>query len=159
MSIKQVPFEDATGDQLRTFAADYLGITFPANAKDETMRAKIKPAWGKDHIMINDEAGEGNAPRQEGTPPKPVTNAQQGPVNGSVRVIISVSDEPGGSDPVPLAVNGYAMLVPRGKEVDIPVRYHEALNNAVMDRYDTDADGNLIPIPRKVPKYPYNRVA
>ena len=66
----------------------------------------------------------------------------------------------GGSDDVQVGVNGSVMLVPRGKDVDIPYRYYEALKNAVADKYEMMPDGkSMNPVPRKVPAYPFQVVA
>lgn len=161
--MKMIPIEQADRDQLKEFAETYLGMNFPNNTKEETMRAKVKAAWSKPEIPVADreaqaEAAQAEVEGQQGTPPPPVTAEQQRQPD-KVRVIIARTDEAGGDEPVPVGVNGRVMLVPRGEEVDIPPSYYEALQHAVKNIYERDDQGNLVPEPRKVPAYPIQRIA
>lgn len=158
MSDKTVPLKEATAEQMRTFAKNSLGMAFPANTKEETMRAKIASAWAKPEIPVA-SADADDADALPPSPPRPVTAEQQKPGKKMVRIIIAQTEEPGGADPVPVGVNGSVMIIPRGKEVDIPLAYFEVLKNAVQDRYVTDEEGNILAEPRKVPAYPWQRVA
>lgn len=158
MGIEKKPIGDATEEELREFGMSYLGMTFAANAKRDSILSKVKQAWPKDEIMVSD-GEEASVPDQTGDAPKPVNAEQQGPKEGEVRMIVFESELPGGKDPVPVSVNGKAMLIPRGQEVEVPERYFEVLANALMDYYETDEDGNLVPIPRKIPRYQFNVLA
>lgn len=150
MSENQLPLSEASADQLRTFALSYLGMTFPGNTQAETMRAKIGYAWSKDHILLAD-------PVDEGVQVPPKLAEQEGPKD-KVRVIIQRTEDAGGDEPVPLSVNGRAMLVPRGEPVDIPREYFEVLEHAVTHRYEALRDGGISSVPREIPLYPHQVV-
>lgn len=153
MADKKIALAEASEAQLRTFAEDYLGMTFPANTKVETLRAKIKSAWTKDEISVADAAPE--EPLVGQAPPTP---KGQEIAPGKVKIIIQRTDDSGGDEPVPIGVNGKVMLVPRGEEVGIPMAYFRVLENCVTYRYESLKDGGINPIPRKVPLYPFQRI-
>ncbi|MEQ9131099.1 MAG: hypothetical protein RJQ08_13675 [Salinisphaeraceae bacterium] len=153
MSDKKVPIQEATEPQLRAFAESHLGITIAANARPETVLAKVKEAWPKDHIVVIGADDEGAKP--EGAAPPPVTADQQPDDKGMVTIMVQRTEEAGGDDPVFVAVNGRGMLIPRGEWHPIPVAFYEVLRNAVKDIYDALPDGGMNPIPRKVPSYPF----
>ncbi len=154
--MKQVKIADASEQQLRDFGRDTLGLTLPPNCKIETLKAKIQAAWDKDYVVVDDA----EAPEPiNGKSPQPVTDEQQGPEREMVRVFINITDDAGGDEPVPVSVNGKAMLIPRNENCDIPVEYYEVLKNAVQHKYDPLPDGGLNPVPRLVPKYPFQKVA
>lgn len=157
--MQKVPVHEATAEQLRQYAANVLGLDIHPNAKRETILARIMAVTGDALTEIDvDEGPDADLP--VGAPPQPATTQQHGPTPGKVRVIINTVDEPGGSEPVPLSVNGRAMLVPRGRQVDIPSHYFEVLKNATKMVYDPspEPEGGLLP-PRIVPMYPYQRIA
>jgi hypothetical protein len=152
--MKTIPIDEATEEELRTFALDTLGIGIKATAKLETVRARVRQAWDKPEIRVDD-----SEPLSKEVPskasPQPVTDAQQAPAEGMVRLILGVTEDAGGADDVQVGVNGKIMLVPRGKEVEIPEPYFESLAHAVTHKYDALPDGGMNPIPRKVPLYPF----
>jgi hypothetical protein len=154
MSDKKIKLNEATEPQLRSFAESYLGMTFPANTKPETIRAKVMAAWTKEEIMVEDEE-----PKAALTGQPPRTPKGKEPSPDKVRIIIQRTEEAGGDEPVPVGVNGKIMLVPRGEEVEIPVSYFEVLKNAVKDIYEPIKEGGINPVPRKVPSYPFQRLA
>lgn len=152
---KSLPIGEASQAQLRAFAEAYLGMSFPPNAKTETVRSKIRAAWTKGEILV--EVPEEAAEPAPGAPP-PAPPGHRAPDPHKVRIILQRTDEPGGDEPVPVGVNGRVMLIPRGEEVEIPMAYYEALKNAITYRYESLRDGGLNPVPRKVPMYPFQRI-
>ena len=150
--MKLIPIGEATEAQLREFAQDTLGIEIKASAKIEQVRAQVEQAWDRD-IPIIEAAPK---PTLAGDQPVPVTDTQQDPVEGKVRINIGIQETAGGNDAVPVGVNGRIMLIPRGKDVDIPESYLEALQHAVTFKYDALEDGmGINPVPRKVQLYPF----
>ncbi len=150
--MKLIPIAEATVAQLRTFAQETLGISVKENAHLEQVRAKVELAWDRD-IPIAEAAPE---PPLAGASPKPVTDEQVGPEPGKVRINIGIQEEAGGSSPVPVGVNGKIMLIPRGKDVDIPEAYLEALSHAVTYKYEPMEDGlGMNPVPREMQLYPF----
>lgn len=153
---KKVLLSEATGPQMRAFAETHLGMSFKFNEANEKVRAKIAEAWGKDEIVVQEE---GQKEPQTGSPPNPVTEAQQPPGPNKVKIIIQRTEEPGGDEPVPVGVNGKIMLVPRGEEVEIPYAYYDVLKNSIKHIYESYPEGGLNPVPRKVSAFPFQRVA
>jgi len=150
--MKLIPIANATEAQLREFAQDTLGIEIKASATLEQVRAQITPAWDRD-IPVAEGSPE---PVLAGDQPSPVTEQQLEPPAGKVRINIGIQEEAGGADPVPVGVNGRIMLIPRGKPVDVPECYVEALSHAVTFKYGTLPDGmGIDPVPRKVQLYPF----
>jgi len=154
---RQIEIGKATHAELLTFARDTLGFNLPPNTKEETLRARIGAAWNKDHILVAEAVPD--EPTQVGDQPRPATADQQAPENDKVRIIVQVTEEAGGNEPVPVGVNGKVMLIPRGEEVDIPRSYFEVLKNAITHKYEAMPGGGMNPIPRKVPLYPFQLVA
>ena len=76
-----------------------------------------------------------------------------------MRIHVNITEEAGGNEPVPVSVNGKVMLIPRGKDVDVPAEYVEVLQHAISHKYDPLPDGGMNPVPREVPLYPFQRVA
>lgn len=143
-----ININEATGPQLVWFAQNVLNIEGirPNMAKAE-MIAKIR-AVGYDRDTIDVEAVQ---PAQA----KPAVADEGDGAVKKVRIIIPASDAPGGQDPVPVSVNGSAMLIPRDEACDIPYPYYEALKNAVRQVYTPLADGGLS-APKNVPAYSFS---
>lgn len=152
--MKTIPIGDATEDQLRLFAINTLGIDIKAVAKFETVLARVKSAWDKPEISVAGDAPDPEHGASKATP-QAVTDEQQAPADGMVRLSIGVTEEAGGADPVQLGCNGKIMLVPRGKSVEIPERFFESLAHAVTHKFEALEDGGMNPIPREVPLYPF----
>lgn len=148
----KVEISEAKPEQLREFANETLGLNLPPNTLETTLRARITAAHDKTFITVKDEE---EPTAQVGPKPKPVTAAQEDPPDLMVKVYINQTEEPGGSDPVKLSCNGSAMLVPRGKDVLIHVKFVEILRNATQMKYEPLADGGLSE-GRKVPLYPFS---
>lgn len=152
--MKKVATEKATLEQLRAFAVSTLGIEINPNCNRLSALAQVQQSWDKPEIDVDDEA------------PAPVAKkaaakvADKPAAKGRVRkvtVIIHATNEPGGADRVPLAVNGKAMLVERVIEQELPEHFYEVLQNAVQKLHDPLPDGKgYNPIPRLVPLYPHS---
>ena len=153
---RKIQLTDATADQCREFANNTLGLNLPVNTKPETVRAKIAASWDKDFIMVEPEA---KVDKQEGAAPTPVTAEQAEVKPKMVRIHINVTEESGGNEDVPVGVNGKVMLIPRGKDVDIPEPYFLVLQNAIAHKWDALPGGGMAPEPRKVPMYPFQVIS
>ncbi len=149
--MKTIPIPEATEAQLREFASNTLGLELKPEYKFVTVRAKVEAAWDKPDILVAE-----TAPVPEPAPSQP---QERQVTPGMVRVILGVTEEAGGKDPVPVGVNGKVMLIPRGEECEIPESYFEVLEHAVTYRYDALKDGGMDPEPRKVPLYPFQRLS
>lgn len=143
-----ININEATGPQLVWFAQNVLNIEgVRPNMSKAEMIAKIR-AVGHDRDTIEVEHIE---------PAKPKAASDSDGGADKVRIIIPASDAPGGQDPVPVSVNGSAMLIPRDQECEIPYPYYEALKNAVRQVFTPLSDGGISP-PKSVPAYPFSRV-
>lgn len=153
---KKIALSEATREQMMAFAESTLGISVPHNIGADTLRARIAETWGKDEITVEDAPEQ---PAMHGSAPNPLSPQQSAPGRNKVKLIIHKTDEPGGSEPVPVGVNGKVMLIPRGEPVEIPEDYYHALSNASRLHYDTDENGSLKLPPREIHQYPHQRVA
>lgn len=164
MSYKQVPFDEATPEQLRAFAQDHLGLDIHHNTGIDKIRSKIRTAYQKEHILVEDVGGQPDAPVVEQTVSVAQrtaaikTEATKGTAK-KVRIIINTSEEVGGEEPVPVGVNGSIMLIPRGKECEIPIAYFNVLKEAKRLVYDRGPNDELILPPREVQQYPFQVLA
>ena len=68
-----------------------------------------------------------------------------------VRIMIPISNEPGGKEDVVGAVNGESFVIKRGKPVNIKRCDYEALMNAVVVRHYKDDEG--VAQTENVPRY------
>ncbi len=151
---RRILMTDATDAELLQFARSTLALNLPPNTKRPKLLARISAAWNQDHINLP-VTEEADAP-QKGSEPAPVTAEQQAPDKRMVRINIPISEDAGGSDAVPVGVNGSVMLIPRGKDVDVPYSYYEVLTHAIKHVYDVGEDGlGMNPVPREVPTYPF----
>ncbi len=157
--MKKLPIAEANEGQLRAFATLVLGQSIKASASLETIRVRVAEAWQKDWIAVDDnEAPDGAV--IAGQRPNPVTDEQHKPGMDKegkrlVRIHINVTEDVAGDRAVQVGVNGKIMLIPRGKNVDIPEPYYHVLTHAIAYKYDALPDGGINHIPRKVPLYPH----
>lgn len=150
MATKKIPLTEATATQLAEFAENTLGlegINYRQGA--DSIRSKIAvAAYDKDYIEV--EIAEADVKRID--PPQPVGERRMATIS------IQTQDTPGGSDPVPVAVNGKQMFITRNKDVTIPWEYYHALDNARKLVYEIDDIGRLKPDPREAHEYPFSLI-
>lgn len=170
MDVKKIELAKATKRELEWFVRHVLQLEMDDGDKTVAeLRAMVSRAWPQDYII---------KPEKSDIYPKQCDSSGQGRPNtfeaewpeGSgkkrlcCRVVIQKMDPmvyPGGDEPVPVGVNGTAMLIPRGEPVTIPVEYAEVLENAekfVYSEYDPSSDfgrGGLRE-PQIVKEYPFS---
>ena len=159
---KRIKIASADVETLRNYLQTVLGVEPKPNATVEQLRAKISSAvGGRTTITVfeGDETQEAATaevivPRSNAGKPDPLQDLLPDEHPERVRLQIHVQEKPGGSEPVQVGVNGKVMLIPRGKEVEIPWTYYEVLCKAVETHYDPLPDGGLSE-PRFVPRYPH----
>ncbi|TFH51410.1 MAG: hypothetical protein E4H01_00530 [Lysobacterales bacterium] len=154
IKMQRVGFESATIEQLREFGSNTLGINIHMQMSIERARAMVRTAgWTADVITVAEDEKKAEL---FGDNPRPVTASQQPTAEGKVKLILSVDDKVGGSDGISVGVNGSIMLVPRDKEVEIPLSYFRVLENAIEHRYHMAEDGlSMNPVAREVKLFPY----
>lgn len=147
----KIKIEDAKAYQLRKYAEEVLGLQLRAGESAMSIKAKIAAVIEGDEIDVSED--DPALPKLQKAAPELAEKPAK------VTIIISRTNEPGGNQPVPVAVNGRAMLIPRGEPVEIPEHFFEALKNAERAVYDQYPDGGINPTPRIIPEYPFQRIA
>lgn len=174
MAMKKVPLQSATLEQLREYGVSVCGLDIGADDSAEDIRSAIALAQaGITDITVSadlaDEPGGGGGKpakaekvearaAKSAVPKAPApridpTNENSGAKDRKIRIIIQNQEGAGGSDPVPVGVNGTVILIPREKPVEVPARYVDALMLAQRYEYSQDEQQNLIR--RKVLQYPF----
>jgi hypothetical protein len=148
--MQKIAIADASAKQLADFAETTLGIEgvdyrLGKGKIEEKMRAVM---YDKDYIEVEEE----QAPIKRIDPP-----AAQGS-RRMATIFIHNQDKGGGTEPVPVAVNGRQMFIPRNQEATIPWEYYHALNNAKHFVYQQDQNGSLLPNPSEVHEYPFSLI-
>lgn len=149
MTMKQIPIADASAQQLSDFGTLVLGIEgLNYRLGRDVLIARLRgvsydnayislPVEEKDTIQRVDPPNSGHARRM-------------------AVIRIHTDDKPGGAEPVPVAVNGKQMFVPRGQDCTIPWEYYHALNNARRYVYEQGPNGELLDPPREVHEYSFS---
>lgn len=175
---KTIAIAEASPAELTAYATLTLGLEVKPNTPLPALRAMIARTMpGTDIIVIpaaeDDadataapllDAGRGAAPlaiagaasRLELIQQKAGTVSASGRYDPLVTVLVYEGQEDGGKRPVPVGVNGTIILVPRGKPVQLPYRYYEALKNAERVTYSEGADGELLE--HKMAAYPFQTI-
>lgn len=158
--MRSIPISEATPAQLREFARVQHGLDISNNAQSGTVIAKLRAAgYEKDEIVVPDEPAAPQAAVSpadfdddddlDEPPHERVVPGQEccvaGLEIGSRRweksfceIMIPKTNEPGGREPVRVAVNGRALLIARGIPQRIRAPYLEALMNAVGANIELD---------------------
>jgi len=163
MAMKKVLLAEATAAELREFARDALGMQdVKDTASKATLTAQITSAWEQDYILIAPAADDTMAARRSAKQSFADETPDNHPEKATVH--INISEEKGGDRPVELSVNGKNLLVARGKDQEISWPYYIALCNTVQHLFDPvpvsdTSNGGISPEPRKVLRYPFQRVA
>lgn len=128
----KVAIDDASDDQLRSFATGYLQLELDDKVKTRAqIIAAIDKAWKNPFVLV-----------QQGL--QPVSTQAQAPEpkaqfigflakyrdDPPVELTIGKTGYPGGDKPVPVNVNGGNIVIPRGRAYVIPYRFYLALCNA-----------------------------
>lgn len=177
MSKIKVKISEATAEQLQQFAIEATGGNFSGQTI-EKLRAQAKAAnSGEDTFEIlgkdvdNIELGTPQPPRKiraevisdgsadsdgldsEDVPFAPAEKPDRG--DELIPIMIQISDKEGGQRPVPVAVNGTAILIPRGKPCEVKRKYVEVLAHAIEQHAVLDDQGRIIGM-REVHAYPFS---
>ncbi len=153
MEQKSIPWDTATKPELVMFASQVLGMPVMPTIGEDKLRGKIRAAFGGDEITIMVQDGEAEPPAAADAPlplsdepadPRALRGTS-GAADPVVKITIAEVEGAGGKRAVPVGINGVMMLVPRGRPVDIPYRYYEALSHAIKTVHEQDDDtGEII---------------
>lgn len=151
--------DDATPEELREYAASFLGIPTDGIPNDQVL-AKVRAANDGDTIYVR---GAEAPPPQIGTPPMPVEEPEARRLVGGVgrddpkvRLTLHAEERDGvvNNRHKEVGVNGVVWLLKRGVSLDVPYRVYLALNDAERDNISHDAEGNVIR--QRVKNTPFN---
>ena len=106
--------ETASLTELRTYAADELGIELPAKISQENALKKIEQAIGVAQTAKTDNGKN---------------------VDERIKIIIHKTENPNEVDPVFVGVNAKGYTIKRGVEVEVPSAIVEVLDHAMKDTY------------------------
>ncbi len=158
--------DDATADEVRLFAASFLGIPTDGQTDDQ-VRAAVRAATETDVIYVriepeatHDQTGHPPLPPVVATSDEAPTKLQGGLGHGDpkVRIILHNEEKDGVivSRHKEVGVNGVVWLLKRGEEIDIPYRVYLALNNANRDVITHNGEGEVMT--QSVKNTPFNVV-
>lgn len=154
MSMKRVSIDEAELSELRWFAEHRSALPAHALQADvgaEKLRAMIRTVFEGEDIEVPTDLPPTPSgvvldavPLAQAVPGTTKARAARGKglvdktSSGDPKVVIHIPKQtgPGGERHVPVSVNGRLMLIPRGKNVEVPYRYYEALLNAMETRFE-----------------------
>lgn len=150
--MKMIAINDAELADLRSYARNVLNIEVSNNLGRDRLISKISDIEPNiEEIHLPD--GEGGNAADNKTPAEQATE-------DSNKVRIRIHETEDDEDAVPISVNGRAMFIPKGKDVDIPRKYFEALDNAKVIKYakgrGREPGDAAISRPTKVHLYPFS---
>lgn len=161
-NVKKIAFDDASREQLMDFAVNQLGLTIHKSTNTQTLIAKIKAGYSEEFIVIKDEANEpappaaASEPSAPPAPPKALTaRTLKAPM---VTIQLHQQEGPGGRRPLPFTVNGSTMLVPRGRDSEVPYYIYEAMRNGkqMVVEYEVDDRGDEVEVHKEVNSFPFD---
>ena len=145
--MKTIAISEASAAQLAEFASSHLGML------------GIQASHGKERLieLISAAGHNGDTIEVNDTERKPRAKAGADGValspDRKVRIHIATGEGASGARPVEVAVNGVLMLIPRGKDVEVPWKYLHVLQNAKASQAEVDDDGQITGW-REAPLYP-----
>lgn len=148
----RVPIAAASDEQLRAFC-DVQQLELDNDTRSG-MLAALGVVWGHDFILVSEnEAASDQTASAFPTPQQaiPAGVAKDDPI---WLIEIGETDMPGGKDPVPVSVNGRALVLQRNMRIPLPHRYKLALDHAVRETVDQDERTHEITT-SKVRNYPF----
>jgi hypothetical protein len=155
----KIKLADANVEQLREFAT-IQGIQLTGTENSVTLRARISATWQGDEITVTEPEPIPTAgPRGEKIDAAPAEPGNKW--DEMVEIFIDKTDDPEGSQPVWVSVNGRGQWIERGKQSKIKRKYAHVLENAERIVYDQGPSENGVPgplIPRSVKAYPWRYV-
>jgi hypothetical protein len=149
--MQKIAIADASAKQLADFAETVLGIEgvdyrLGKGKIEEKMRAVM---YDKDYIEVRGR----EAPIQRIDPPAAESARRM------ATIMIPNQDKAGGTEPVPVAVNGRQMFIPR-QDATIPWEYYHALEQRqeASSTRPTRTATLILPNPSEVHEYPFSLI-
>ena len=142
--MSDIDLATATQSELKAYAINELDLPLTMAMKAETMVVKIQDRCRE----LNIEA------------PTQTIQTKHDKVNPKAKtVVINIpkSEKPGGTEPVPVGVQGVLYTIPRGVDIAVSESIVEVLKNAVQDIVTQDPETNEI-YHEDVPSFPFQIV-
>ena len=153
----RIPIKDATTEQLAEFALTNLGIDLRSGYNRNQVMSQIT-ATGFSGTEIDVEDATAAAGGMEEQRVKKLMASEHVEDEPLYDILIPETKDNGGSEPVPVPVNGVVCLIKRGVVVPgVKKRYVEALQNAQALQYQRGPNGEPIN-PRPVMSFPFQIV-
>ena len=132
----------ATKPELKAYAFEELGLNLPLTMGEPKMIDRILEACKKKGI----------------DPPKNKIEAKTSKTKKQKYITVNIAKQPGdgGGEPAFVGVQGKGILIPRGRNIEIPYPYAVALENARQSIWTQDEDGVMHE--EIVYQYPYQLV-
>lgn len=154
MGTKTVKLNDASTDDLAKYAREVMGLTIHSATGRDKLIAKMREVEPSlTSIALPDEAPRMAAAPAEAAGPVRYKTSQTGSFKGELIHRINIAADEKDPHPVKAAVNGVAMLLPRGKDIEVPAPFVRVLKAAVRTNYHQTEDGELIPSEQQA--YPF----
>lgn len=155
MTIKTGTLADATPEQLRDYATNFLNLDASAADSDDAIRSLIQSAQPNNPTIFYQEADTvADVAATETAEVQLRPEEAPGKIAGSLGhgdpravIFIPVVEAEGGDRDVPVGVNGRAWLLKRGHDLPVPWRVVAALESAIADvvthRTDEGHEGEI----------------
>lgn len=159
MDVERVYLSEAKVDDLKQHAHMVMGLDISKCKNADDLRALIVNAgWQDKKIPILQKASSIPAVSDSnGTGrPAPFTHEFNGKNRECLKIMIPEEEKAGGSEPVPVQLNGSLMYIPRAETVVVPAEFVEILENAEQFVYPPSDEG--LPTPKVVKAYPFQYV-
>jgi hypothetical protein len=134
----RIPIATATDAQIRDFCdVQQVELT---NTSRSGMLATLSAMWEHDHILApGAEPGDEMDAREKVQPvAQQIVSTGLGENDPKWLVEIGETEMIGGKDPVPVGVNGRAVVLQRNMRIELPHRYKIALDLAVRETVEQD---------------------
>lgn len=157
-----VRIREATPRQLHIYLTAVLGADLPwtPDLTPERLIGELnRMGYTKETIQLPPETTGGlpSAGIRKGQRQTRSSTPETLSMEDKVTIFVERSDKEDGDRDIFASVNGRAILIPRGKPVEIARKYLHVLENAIQTVFSKAADGTLIP--RDVPTYPFRVVS
>jgi|GEM_PF-6168243 len=149
----RIPIAKATDAQIRDFC-DVQQLEL-AKTTRSAMLATLSAAWEHDYILAPaPDTPDASAPAGAASPqPQQRVSTGLGEDDPKWLVEIGETEMIGGKDPVPVGVNGRAVVLQRNMRIELPHRYKLALDLAIRETVEQDERSHEISTSR-VRNYP-----
>lgn len=152
----QLPIAEASLAQLKAFA-ETMQLDLGRANTEAKVRAVLAGAWSENYIVVDDE--QANA--EQAIRAKPLTQKVAGPAGSNDPIVvlkIAKTAYPGGKDPIPVSVNGRALVLQRDMQIELPYRFYEALQKAIRQEVSQDVNTGEITVD-DVTNYPIQPIS